>query len=94
MRFGWKTERKHTPTKVESAFERMLLIDGYKVRAYKECWGKTDYRIEKNGVSSEYSVPSDAKNAYAVFDIFEQYYRQKAELLKLRAECDTKGIAR
>lgn len=94
MRFGWKTERKYEPTKVESAFERMLLIDGYKVSAYKEGWNKTEYRIEKNGVSIEYSVPSDAKNAYAVFDIFEQYYRQKAELLKLRAECDAKGVAR
>lgn len=94
MRFKWNAERKYDATKVESAFERMLLIDGYKVRAYKECWGKTEYRIEKGGVSIEYSVPSDAKNAYAVFDIFEQYYRQKAELLKLRAECDTKGIVR
>ncbi len=38
--------------------------------------------------------PVMQKNAYAVFDIFEQYYKQKAELLKLRAECDAKGVAK
>lgn len=92
MRFSWKSERKCDATQIETGFQTLLKDNGYTVTAYKECWGKTDYRITKDGIELEYSVPSEAKDLKSLWTMFEKYFDLKRQVLALQAEAKAKGI--
>lgn len=73
-RKNWYTERKYDATKVESAFEKLVKSNGYVVTAYKEYVSKTEYKIHKDNVEVEFSLPYTVKSASQLFKGFEMYF--------------------
>ena len=84
MNFKWSSKRKYDATRIEKQFEKMVKENGYTITAYKECWSKTGYKIEKDGIEIEYSVLSEKKNAKLVFSFLEDTYNLKKKCIELQ----------
>lgn len=91
MKKAWATTRNWERSKAEVKFEELLQTNGYTIEGYREYQSKTDYKITKNDISVEWSVPHlPAVDVNGLFKSFVQYHQLTAECLELKkktAEC-------
>ena len=84
MRKVW-SERRYERTATEVCFEENLKQHGFGIVGVKEFHTKTDYLIEKGGISCTYTIhhcDSDPGRGRLCYDVFLKYYTLKVAILK------------
>ena len=85
----WSNDRKWDRNNTEKKFEELLLANGFTINGTREYLSKTDYLIEKDGVTEEFSihgVDNSTKRGELCYNMFEDMYNMKVKLIKLKAE--------
>lgn len=82
MKNNWSV-RKEERTAAEFCFEEKLAQNGFKVLIVKKSDSKTDYLIEKDGVTCPFEMDCCCNNDVVgglYYDIFCNYYKLKAAM--------------